>query len=210
MQAQPRRFDGQSLKPYRLQKRSLDTIESDSDLEGVCKQCLPGLTRIVEGFHRSTHSGSDLKKRKKRYPNPKNKDRAHYRNIVAENAWIRGNIFDPMGNYLFATTVHKVSKQCLSRQRKVKRKLFQQQETKMSKEEVEKEKLTSFIVLPLEIELCFALWWKSLPSDHEVIVRYPFERHGLAGRTSNSAKTDAKKRRLFYYLKLLSYCMAEK
>ena len=85
----------------------------------------------------------------------------------------------------------KVSKQHLSRQRKVKRKCFQQ-ETKMSKEEVEKERLTSFVLMPVEVELCFALWWKSLPSDHEVMVRYPFERHGLAGRTSNSAKTDAK------------------
>ena len=49
-----------------------------------------------------------------------------------------------------------------------------------------------FILMPVEVELCFALWWKSLPSDHGVMVRYPFERHGLAGRTSNSAKTDAK------------------
>ena len=99
------------------------------------------------------------------------------------------------GTTSFATRVCnslKVSKQRLSQQRKVKRKCFQQQETKMSKEEVEKGRLTSFVLMPVEVELCFALWWKSLPSDHEVMVRYPFERHGLAGRTSNSAKTDAK------------------
>ena len=193
-------FDGRSRNLYRLRKRlrkSLDSTESTSNLEGVCSQCMPGLTQIVEGFHKLSHSGTELKKRKKRYPNPKIKDRAHYRNLVAENAWIRGNIFDPMGNYLFCHTCVcnslKVSKQRLSRQRKVKRKCFQQQETKMTKEQVEKERLASFVLMPVEIELCFALWWKSLPNDHEVMVRYPFERHGLAGRTSNSAKTDAKK-----------------
>lgn len=53
-------------------------------------------------------------------------------------------------------------------------------------------KLTSFVVMPLEINICFNLWWKDLPIDHEVAVRYPFERHGLAGKVSNNAKTDTK------------------
>ena len=78
----------------------------------------------------------------------------------------------------------------------------------MSKEEVEKERLTSFVLMPVEVELCFALWWKSLASDHEVMVRYPFERHGLAGRTSNSAKTDAKESFLSSWTTILSL-MAE-
>ena len=64
----------------------------------------------------------------------------------------------------------------------------------MSKEEVDKQMLTSFVVMPLEIELCFNVWWKDLPDDHEVVVRYPFERHGLAGRVSNHAKTDTKEK----------------
>ena len=94
-------LDGRSRKAYQLQKITLDTIESTVDLEGVCTQCMPGLTQIVEGFNWLSHLGSELNKRKKRYPNPKTKDRAHYRNLVPENAWIHGNIFDPMGNYLF-------------------------------------------------------------------------------------------------------------
>ena len=55
-----------------------------------------------------------------------------------------------MGNYLLPCVYKalKVSKQHLSRQRKVKRKLFQQQETNMLKEEVEKERLVSFVVMP--------------------------------------------------------------
>ena len=39
------------------------------------------------------------------YPAPKHKDRVHYRNVVAQNEWIRGNIFDAMGNFLIAMTV---------------------------------------------------------------------------------------------------------
>ena len=31
-------------------------------------------------------------------------------------------------------------------------------------------------------------WWDSIPAAHIVCVRYPYERHGLAGKTSNSAK----------------------
>ena len=115
---------------------------------------------------------------------------------MAQNEWIRGNIFDAMGNYIFChDCVRKalgVSKQRLSRQRQVKRRLFQQPEREMTKKEVDDQSLTPFVIMPLEIELCFALWWKGLPSEHKVVVRYPFERHGLAGRVSNNAKTDAK------------------
>ena len=78
----------------------------------------------------------------------------------------------------------------ISRQRQVKSKLLQQQETKMTKRDVDVQKLTPFVVMPLEIELCFKVWWKDLPDDHAVIVRYPYERHGLAGKISNHAKTD--------------------
>ena len=87
-----------------------------------------------------------------------------------------------------------ISKQRLPRQRQVKHKLFQQQEINMSKKDVDIQKLTPFVVVPLEIELCFNVWWKDLPDDHELIVRYPHERHGLAGKVSNHAQTDTKER----------------
>lgn len=110
----------------------------------------------------------------------------------------KGNIFDPMGNYLFChDCVRKalgVSKQRLSRQHQVKRKLFQQQEVNMLKKEVEEQKLTAFVVMPLDIEHCFNAWWKDLLEDHEVVVRYPFERHGLAGKVSIHAKTETKEK----------------
>ena len=60
-----------------------------------------------------------------------------------------------MGNYLFCHGCVRealgISSKRLSRQRHVKRKLFQQQEVNMSKEEVDKQKLTSFVVMPLEV-----------------------------------------------------------
>ena len=192
-------FEGQARKPYRLRKRLRCSLEdNDTVIDGVCKQCAPALGKVKEGFHKLRHQGSELKKRKKGYPAPINADRDHYRDVVAQNAWIQGNIFDPMGNYLFChDCVRKalgISKQRLSRQRQVKRKLFQQQEIEMPKKEVDTQKLTPFVVMPLEIELCFNLWWKDLPDDHEVVVRYPYEKHGLAGKVSNHAKTDTKER----------------
>ena len=192
-------FEGQARKPYRLRKRLRRSMEdSDTVIDGVCKQCAPALGNVIEGFRKLKHQGSELKKRRKRYPAPKHADREHYRDLVAQNAWIRGNIFDPMGNYLFChDCVRKalgISKQRLARQRQVKRKLFKQQETTMAKKDVDTQKLTAFVVMPLEIELCFKLWWKDLPDDHEVVVRFPHERHGLAGKVSNHAKTATKER----------------
>ena len=48
--------------------------------------------------------------------------------------------------------------------------------------------------MPITVDLCFKVWWKDLPDDHQVSVRYPFDRHGLAGRVSNHAKVDTKKK----------------
>ena len=77
-----------------------------------------------------------------------------------------------MGNYLFCHScvcmALGVSNQCLSRQRKIKRKLFQQQEVSMAKKDVDEQKLTVFVVMPLKIEVSFNLWWKDVPDDHEV------------------------------------------
>ena len=65
----------------------------------------------------------------------------------------------------------------------------------MKKKDVDEQSPASFVVMPLEIDPCFSAWWKDLhvPGDHEVAVRYPFERHGLGGRMPNNAKTDARR-----------------
>ena len=64
----------------------------------------------------------------------------------------------------------------------------------MSKADMEVEKLKPFVVMPDTVETAFNQWWESIPSDHNVDVRYPHKKHGLSGHTSNSAKTDVKKR----------------
>ena len=62
----------------------------------------------------------------------------------------------------------------------------------MSKQPVESEKLTGFVVMPDGIESNFKQWWKSVPDDYSANVHYPHEKHGLQGRTSNNAKVQAK------------------
>ena len=52
----------------------------------------------------------------------------------------------------------------------------------MPKKDVDMQKITPFVVMPLEIELCFNVWWKDLPDDHEVIVHYPYKRHAWLER----------------------------
>ena len=61
-------FEGQSRKPYRLRKRLRNSMDGNEVvLDGVCKQCSPAFSKIVEGFRKLVHQGSELK-RKKSYP----------------------------------------------------------------------------------------------------------------------------------------------
>ena len=97
-----------------------------------------------------------------------------------------------MGNYLFCqeciTAALQITKQRLARQRSVKRNQYQKPVVEMAKDCVLDEKLESFVLMPDELDTAFAKWWDTLPASHVVRVRYPHERHGLAGRTSNNAK----------------------
>ena len=97
-----------------------------------------------------------------------------------------------MGNYLFCqqciTAALQISKQRLARQRCVKRNQYQKPVVETSKENATAEKLESFVLMPDELDTAFVKWWDSVPAAHIVRVRYPYERHGLAGKTSNNAK----------------------
>ena len=62
----------------------------------------------------------------------------------------------------------------------------------MLQKEVDDQKLLSFVVMTDGLDIAFKKWWSSLPEDHSVKVRYPYGRHGLCGRVSNSAKVQAK------------------
>ena len=115
---------------------------------------------------------------------------------MAHNEWLHGHIYDAIGNHLFCyqclrKALH-ISKQRLSRQQAVKQKLFQYPEVNMPEKDIANEELCPFVVMPSEIETSFKCWWSTMPEDHEVDVRYPFERHRLAGKCSNHARTKTK------------------
>ena len=60
----------------------------------------------------------------------------------------------------------------------------------MTKLEVEHRHLGEYVVMPEEINEAFLKWWRSIDPPTKVKVRVPHTRHELAGKTSNSAKTE--------------------
>ena len=185
-------MDGRSRKAYKLRKdidiaqKQMGSPPHMPDL--VCITCSEALSRIQQSFFGLKRQGSEIKRRQV----PKNQDKQHYRNLVVQNEWLRANVFDAMGNYLFCqqciTAALQISKQRLVRQRCVKRNQYQKPVVEMSKENTTAEKLESFVLMPDELDIAFVKWWDSVPAAHIVRVRYPYERHGLGGKTSNNAK----------------------
>ena len=192
---QKRYQEGRCRKAYKVQRELSESFEK-SNITGVCDNCAPDLRQTVEAFKSLKHQGTGLKKRKNRLPHPKIPNRDHYRNLRVQNEWLRANVFDGMGNYIFCHSclvkALRVSHQRLARQRRIKRNLFQRPLVSMKKSNVEKEKLMPFVVMPEGIDVNFKTWWSSIPIHSEVEVRYPHERHGLEGHTSNNAKTEEK------------------
>ena len=113
------------------------------------------LSRVQQSFFGLKMQGSEIKRRRV----PTNEDKQHYRNLVAQNEWLRANVFDAMGNYLFCqqciTAALQISKQRLVRQRCMKRNQYQKPVVEMSKENVRAEKLESFVLMPDELDTAF-------------------------------------------------------
>lgn len=155
--------------------------------------CSHGLSAVAEGLK---HRGIELRKRKRKLPNPKHPDRPYYRNLVLQNEWLRANIFDCLGNYLFCQEcvkkALKISAQRLARQRSIKRSANTTPIVQMKKSEIEAENLKAFAVVPEALDATLKTWWETIPPDHLVDVRYPYEKHGLSGKVSNNAKLDAR------------------
>ena len=101
-----------------------------------------------------------------------------------------------MGNYLFCArcvcSAFRISPQRLSRQRNIKRSQSQLPVVEMTKSRVEEERLGEYVVMPAGCDQSFKTWWRSLEKTVLVKVRYPHERHGNAGKMSNSAKTSVR------------------
>ena len=187
-------LDGRASRPHshtRTLRRSLEEVPTSSS--GVCAQCDPVLSRHVSDFKGMVHRGSDLKRRKSINPNPKRGDFTQYRDVVRQNEWLRSNVFDSLGNYLYCSACIRasfgVSKARLTRQRNIKRKECQQPTIEMTKSEVEEERLGQYVLMPSALDLSFKMWWRSLEPSATVEVRYPHARHGNGGKISHAAKT---------------------
>lgn len=111
-------------------------------------------------------------------------------------------MFDSLGNYLYCAACIRsalgVSKDRLAWQRVIKHRQSQQPMVEMEKADVEEKRLGNYVVVPVNLDASFIVWWRSLPSTTTVQVRFPHERHGNAGRVSNSAKSATKQQFLDY------------
>ena len=204
---------GKSRKAYRPSKELQGSLE-DENLPGssnpamashfepsewndkVCRSCAPVLIKYSATFKGMKRQGTELKRRKSINPHPKRPATEQYRDLVKQNEWLRNNVFDSLGNYLFCSRcIHYalgVSYQRLSRQRSVKKRENSEPLRSMTKSEVEKQNLGDKVVMPPNCELSYIAWWKQLPSTTLVNVRYPHHRNGNAGKASHAAKKDAK------------------
>ena len=165
---------------------------TSTEQDKICARCLTVLSRYKTTFEGLVHTGSTRKSRISQNPHPKRVNVQPYRDLQAQNTWLRNNIFDSMGNYLFCCRcvciAFCISPQRLSRQRKVKQAQFQKPTVEMLKTDVEQQNLGQYVVMPNHCDTGFGEWWRSLPTTTKVLVRYPHEQHKNAGRVSNSAK----------------------
>ena len=101
-----------------------------SSASGICPQCAPVLVRYADTFKEMVHQGSERKRRITINPHPKKADTIHYRDLVKQNDWLRSNVFDSLGNYLYCAACVRsalgVSKDRLARQCNIKRRQSQQ------------------------------------------------------------------------------------
>ena len=168
--------------------------------DGVCLQCSPVLSRYATTFKEMVHTGTELKKRKKINPTPKRPESelTHYREITKQNEWLRANMFDSLGKYLYCFNCIKssfgIARARLSHQRSIKRLESKEPVVEMTKQDVEEQRLGEFVIMPSESELSFKMWWRTVEPTETVNVRYPHKKHGNALKTSHSAKTSTMER----------------
>ena len=196
---------GKSRGPYKLNRSVNESLtESSADEQpstsragsnlDICSKCHPVLSRYKDEFKSMKKQGTRLKKAKRINPVPKRTDLTQYRDLKAQNDWLRANMFDSRGNYLYCAKCIRlafgISKQRLARQRKMKQDSSREPIVQMTKAEVEEKRLSDAVIMPSDCDEAFSKWWRSIAPEEVLSVRYPHERHGLAGRVSNSAKSD--------------------
>ena len=94
---------GKSKGPYRLSRSVNESLSKSStegessevgtNLDGMCRKYHPVLSRCVDTFKSMKKQGSSLKMVKRINPVPRRADMDHYRDVKAQNEWLRSNVF---------------------------------------------------------------------------------------------------------------------
>ena len=86
-----------------------------------------------------------------------------YRDLVWQNEWLRENLFDAVGNYLYCQACVRssfgISADKLARQRKIKSQCLQHPIVSMTKTEVEEKLVSAFVVMSDTVSTSFSKWW---------------------------------------------------
>ena len=179
------------LKDGALHQHS--TQRRDPSSSEHCTDCKPVLEKLLPKFESFVCSDIELRHRKRVLPNPRKPDKLHYRNLVAQNEWIRCYLFDALGNYQYCqvciTDTFGIGCQRLAHQRSVKRRQALIPLLPMTKSDIISNHLEERVVMP-EGQDNFKKWWPTLLDTDIVNVHYPHESHSLARKPSNSAKVN--------------------
>ena len=82
-------------------RQSFDDESHGRSSDEACCKCFPVFGHYKVQFEQLVHQGSTRKTRKSRNPHPKWVDTQPYRDLNTQNTWLRSNVFDAMGNYMF-------------------------------------------------------------------------------------------------------------
>lgn len=99
---------GEARRPH-VHTRSMVLALSKSSPSGgeqvdkICKRFKPVLSRYVTDFNELAHRGLALKRYQYVNPAPRKPDKQHYRDVKKQNEWLRENMFDALGNYLYCS-----------------------------------------------------------------------------------------------------------
>lgn len=183
-------LEGRSRKVHKLRHDVEEGLRAEQP-NHPCTSCKPALEKMLDVFQSFVRSDIELRHRKRVLPEPRKPDKLHFRNLVAQNEWIRNNLFDGLGNYCYCqaciTEVYGIGSQRLAHQRSVKRRQCLISLVPMTKSDVISNKLEKCVVMP-DNQDNFKKWWPTLSGTDVVNVNYPHESHGLARKPSNSAK----------------------
>ena len=165
-----------------------ENVVPETEKTCICSKCHPGLEALREQFENITHSYSTELQRKRSGSGTKYK----CRNILKENEFLRNNVFDACGNYVFCfqciLSCFKVGSQRLTRQHKLKQDLIHETLLEVQKSNLKPRQIQHVLTPDNSAP---EKYLKSL-SDTDIVLVLNVVTHGLQGRVSNSAKATTK------------------